>query len=43
MWPINNDENGDEKMSFQESVDRIKKAFLDKWQWMDQNIRSLKM
>ena len=43
MWPINNDENGDEKMTFQESVDRIKKAFLDKWQWMDQNIRSLKM
>lgn len=43
MWPINNDENGDENMTFQESVDRIKKAFLDKWEWMDQNIRDLKM
>ena len=43
LWPIDNDENGDEKMSFQESIDRIKKAFLDKWEWMDQNIRNLKM
>ena len=43
MWPIDNDENGDENMTFQESVDRIKKAFLDKWEWMDQNIRDLKM
>ena len=43
LWPIDNNENGDEKMTFQQSVDRIKKAFLDKWEWMDQNIRSLKM
>ena len=43
LWPIDNNENGDEKMTFQESVDRIKSAFLDKWEWMDQNIRSLKM
>ena len=43
MWPISNDENGDEKMTFQESVERIKSAFLDKWEWMDQNIRNLKM
>ena len=43
LWPIDNDENGDEKMSFQESIDRIKSAFLDKWEWMDQNIRNLKM
>ena len=43
MWPIDNNENGDENMTFQESVDRIKKAFLDKWEWMDQNIRNLKM
>ena len=43
LWPISNNENGDEKMTFQESVDRIKKAFLDKWEWMDQNIRNLKM
>ena len=44
MWPIvNNPENGDENMTFQESVERIKKAFLDKWEWMDQNIRNLRM
>jgi len=43
LWPISNNENGDEKMTFQESVDRIKKAFLDKWEWMDKNIRNLKM
>ena len=44
MWPIvNNPENGDEEMTFQQAVERIKKAFLDKWQWMDQNIRNLRM
>lgn len=42
MWPISNRENGDETMTFQESVDRIKKAFLDKWEWMDKNIRNLR-
>ena len=43
QWPIvNNPENGDEDMTFQEAVDRIKQAFLDKWTWMDQNIRNLK-
>ena len=43
MWPISNDENGDEQMTFQESVDRIKKAFLDKWEWMDKNIGNLRL
>ena len=42
MWPISNRENGDETMTFQESIDRIKKAFLDKWWWMDNNIRNLR-
>jgi hypothetical protein len=42
-WPIvNNPENGDEEMSFQQAIDRIKQAFLDKWTWMDQNIRNLR-
>ena len=41
MWPISNRENGDETMTFQQSIDRIKKAFLDKWEWMDANIRDL--
>ena len=43
MWPIvNNPENGDEEMTFQEAIDRIKKAFQDKWAWMDKNIASLR-
>ena len=41
LWPITNDENGDEKMTFQEAVDRMRQAFLDKWKWMDTNIRKL--
>ena len=41
-WPISNRENGDETMTFQQSVDRIKQAFLDKWEWMDRNIRNLR-
>ena len=43
QWPIvNNPENGDEEMTFQQAIDRIKQAFLDKWEWMDQNIRNLR-
>ena len=43
QWPIvNNPENGDEDMSFQQAVDRAKQAFLDKWAWMDANIRNLR-
>ena len=38
MWPISNRENGDETMTFQQAVDRMKKSFLDKWEWMDENI-----
>ena len=42
QWPIvNNPENGDEDMTFQQAVDRAKKAFLDKWEWMDANIGRL--
>ena len=29
-------------MTFQQSVDRIKQAFLAKWEWMDKNIRNLR-
>lgn len=43
QWPIvNNPENGDETMTFQQAVDRAKQAFLDKWEWMDKNIRNLR-
>ena len=44
MWPINppQAENGDEQLSFQQAVDRMKQAFLDKWEWMDKNIGNLR-
>ena len=42
MWPINNNENGDEKMSFKEAIDRMKKAFKKKLDWMDANLKNLK-
>ena len=42
MWPIDNNENGDEKMTFQQAVDRAKQAFLDKWNWMDRNVKNLR-
>lgn len=42
MWPIDNKENGDETMSYNAAVERMKKAFTDKWEWMDANIRNLK-
>ena len=42
LWPIDNNENGDEKMTFQQAVDRAKQAFLDKWNWMDRNVKNLR-
>ena len=43
FWNIvNNPENGDETMTFQQAVNRAKQAFLDKWEWMDKNIRNLR-
>lgn len=42
LWPISNSENGDEKMNFPTAVNRMRKAFLDKWAWIDANIKNLK-
>ncbi len=42
MWPISNTENGDETMTFQQSVDRMKEGFINKYNWIDQNIDGLK-
>ncbi|MCQ2144606.1 MAG: CotH kinase family protein [Bacteroidales bacterium] len=43
MWPIDtNFENGDESMSFDQAVARIKDGFVKKWEWMDRNIANLK-
>jgi len=43
MWPIkNNPENGDEDMTFQNAVNRIKDGFTSKHSWMNKNIYYLK-
>jgi hypothetical protein len=44
LWPISMDqnENGDEQMTFQQAVDRIKEGFTEKWQWMDKHIGDLR-
>ena len=44
LWPIptSQAENGDEQMSFQQAVDRIKEGFTEKWKWMDAHIGDLK-
>lgn len=38
LWPIQNDENGDEYMSFTEAIERMKKAFQTKMQFMDRSL-----
>ena len=42
MWPIGNTENGDELMNYPDAIARMKKSFVDKWTWMDANIRNLR-
>ena len=43
MWPIDNSENGDEKMSFSSAIARMKEGFQKKWNWMNTNIYTLSM
>lgn len=41
-WPIvNNPENGDEELTYGQAIYRMKKAFVDKWEWMDGKIAKL--
>lgn len=44
LWPIpsTQNENGDEQMTFQQAVDRIKEGFTEKWKWMDAHIGDLR-
>ena len=44
LWPIpsSQNENGDEQMTFQQAVDRIKEGFTEKWKWMDAHIGQLR-
>lgn len=41
MWPISQRVNGDETMSFEEAVTRLKKAYCDKLEWLDSQINNL--
>lgn len=41
LWPINNNENGDEKMSFQQAVNRMKETYQKRWEWVNRNIYNL--
>lgn len=41
MWPINENANGDENMSFDEAIDRLKSSLLNKLNWLDTQIQSL--
>ena len=41
MWPITQTVNGDESMTFEESVQRMKAAYEEKLQWLDEAISKL--
>ena len=41
LWPISSRVNGDETMTFDEAVARLKKAYLDKLEWLDQQINNM--
>lgn len=41
MWPIIGDTNGDESLTFEEAVARLKKVYLDRIVWMDKAINNL--
>lgn len=38
MWPINNNENGDETMTYDQAIERMKKAFQTKFEFLDKNL-----
>lgn len=40
MWPISSTVNGDEKMTYEQAVARLKKAYEDKLKWMDAQIQA---
>ena len=44
LWPIPTyqNENGDEQMTFQQAVERIKQGFTQKLEWMDKHLSDLK-
>ena len=41
LWPIDNDVNGDETLSFEQAIDRMAGAYLGKLAWMDKQINNM--
>lgn len=41
MWPITQAVNGDETMSFDEAVARLRKSYTDKLEWLDHQIQNM--
>lgn len=41
MWPISNNENGDEKLSFIQAIERMKDTYQKRWEWINKNIYTL--
>ena len=41
MWPISSNTNGDESMSFEEAVSRLKNVYSRKLQWLDTQIAGM--
>lgn len=41
MWPISQRVNGDEAMTFEDAVDRLKKSYRDKLEWLDSQINNM--
>lgn len=39
LWPIDSANNGDEQLSFPDAVERLKKAYLGKFEYMDKEIK----
>ena len=41
LWPIASRVNGDETMTFDEAVASMKQAYVDKLQWLDEQINAM--
>lgn len=41
MWPISMTVNGDEKMTYEESIERMVSAYIEKLKWMDSQISNM--
>lgn len=40
LWPLHDNNNGDEHLDYPDAADQLKQAFLDKWEWLDERIQT---